>query len=200
MNGHLIKLLKTNINVTPLLNRIAAEPELWKENTWRQDYVVKLDRPISPQEDTEAIMFRWAPENTIESVRDSLKIQDHLNLFKIKEVQVLIDECVKACEGVELGRAFLAKLKPGGRVIPHADFGMYSDHFERFHLVITSEPGNRFFVEDKNGWCESYGMHPGEFFWFNHKENHWAVNQSLVPRIHLIMDCVAPKYRRERAV
>ncbi len=200
INGSLIKLVKKSLSIKPLIDRLEQEPSLWKENTWRQDYVVKLDRPISPQQDTEAIMFRWAPENTIESVRDSLNITIHSNLSNIKEVQPLIVECLIACGAVECGRVFIAKLKPGGTVIPHSDYGMYADHFERFHLVLTSEDGNRFFVQDTNGWCESYYMKPGEFFWFNHKENHWAINQSQKPRMHMIIDCVAPTYRRERVI
>ncbi len=75
---------------------------------------------------------------------------------------------------------------------------MYSDHFERFHLVLTSDQGNRFFVQNSSGWLESYSMRAGEFFWFNHKEVHWAVNESKTPRMHMIIDCVAPQYRRER--
>jgi hypothetical protein len=199
MTGHLIKLVKNNINVKPLCDRVEKEPELWKENTWRQDYVVKLDRPISPQQDTEAIMFRWAPHNTIVSVRDSLDIVNHPNLVLLTEIQPLISECFKAAEATELGRVFITKLKPGGKVLPHSDYGMYSDHFERFHLVLTSDPGNRFYVhQESSGWQESYYMKPGEFFWFNHKEIHWVHNDSKTPRMHIIIDCVSPKYRKER--
>jgi hypothetical protein len=198
VNGELIKLIAPHIPVAELCARLDQEPELWLENTWRQDYVVKLERPISPQKDTEAVMFRWAPENTIESVRDSLNIVDHPNLKNISEVQPLIWACMASAEATELGRVFIAKLKPGGVVIPHCDYGMYSDHFERFHLVLTSDQGNRFFVQDKKGWGESAYMSPGQFFWFNHKEAHWAVNESKAPRMHLIIDMVAPKFRRER--
>lgn len=199
MNGHLIKLLKTNINVKPLIDRIQKEPKLWEENTWRQDYTIQNERPVSPQQDTQAIMFRWAPENKIESVRDSLNVQIHKNLLDISEVQPLIIECLTTAGAIECGRVFITKLKPGGKVLPHSDYGMYSDHFERFHLVLTSDPGNRFFVENTQGWGESYSMRPGQFFWFNHKETHWCVNESKNPRMHMIIDCVAPNYRRERA-
>lgn len=189
----------TNIPVDDFISRIEEKPELWKENTWRQDYVVKLERPISPQQDTEAIMFRWAPENTIESVRDSLDVVSHPNIVRIPEVQAIIHACIAAVGATECGRVFIAKLKPGGVVIPHCDYGMYSDHFERFHLVLTSDPGNEFFVQDGSGHRESKHMKPGELYWFNHKETHWAVNSSGAPRMHLIIDMVAPKYRRERA-
>jgi hypothetical protein len=198
VNGQLIKLLAYDMPVADLCARLEKEPEMWTENTWRQDYVVKLERPVSPQRDTEAVMFRWAPENTIESVRDSLNIVDYPNLSKIPEIKPLVAACIQACGATEVGRVFIAKLKPGGVVIPHSDFGMYSDHFERFHLVLQSDPGNRFFVENKINWSESAYMRPGQFFWFNHKENHWAVNESKSPRMHLIIDMVAPNFRRER--
>jgi hypothetical protein len=199
INGDLIKCLAENIAVGPLCERLEAEPDLWRENTWRQDYVVQLERPISPQQDTEAVMFRWAPENTIESVRDSLNVQNHKNIFNIKEVKPLLFECLKAARAIKLGRAFIAKLKPEGVVIPHRDYGMYADHFERFHLVLTSDEGNEFFVQDSNGKAEAAYMKPGEFFWFNHKQVHWAINKSKTPRMHLIIDAVSPTYRRERA-
>jgi hypothetical protein len=199
MTGNLIKLLASDIPTEALLQKLEANPERWKENTWRQDYVVQLERPISPQEDTEAVMFRWAPENTIESVRDSLNVVMNKNAIEIPEIVPTILTCAKACGATEIGRAFVAKLKAGGRVIPHMDYGMYADHFERFHLVLQSDPGNEFSVQDSQGHQETVSMKPGEFFWFNHKETHWAVNNSKRPRMHLIIDMVAPKYRRERA-
>jgi hypothetical protein len=199
MNGELIKLLAKDIPIKTLVESLEADPKLWRENTWRQDYVVQLERPISPQRDTEAVMFRWAPENTIESVRDSLNVVMNKNILAIPDIVPVIEKCIEACGAIELGRVFVAKLKPGGVVIPHQDYGMYADHFERFHLVLTSDVGNEFFVEDTLGHRETAHMNPGEFFWFNHKETHWAVNNSKTPRMHLIMDMVAPKYRRERA-
>lgn len=198
MNGELIKLIFKDAPVAALCARLENEPELWRENTWRQDYVVQLERPISPQQDTEAVMFRWAPKNTIESVRDSLDVQVHPNLNQINELHDLLLNCLDAIGAEECGRVFVAKLKPGGKVIPHSDYGMYADHFERFHLVLSSDPGNEFFVQDTKGNQESVYMKPGEFYWFNHKEVHWATNGSATARAHLIIDAVAPAYRRER--
>jgi hypothetical protein len=197
--GELIKLIMYDVPIDPLIENLNKHPELWAENTWRQDYVVDGERPVSPQKDTEAVMFRWAPENTIESVRDSLDIVDHENWAAFPEVQELVYGCAEAVGATEIGRVFVAKLKPGGVVIPHCDYGLYSDHFERFHLVLTSKPGNEFTVQNTREVRESVHMNPGEFFWFNHKEAHWAVNNSSEPRMHLIIDMVAKKYRRNRA-
>lgn len=199
-NAELIKLLDYNIPVSDLVSVVDGDRNLWKENTWRQDYVVKLERPISPQQDTEAVMFRWAPKNTIESVRDSLNIVDHPNLFKIQQINPILYRCLKMAGATEVGRVFIAKLKPGGVVIPHQDYGMYADHFERFHLVLSSDEGNVFFVQDTYGNRESKHMKPGELYWFNHKETHWAKNESSRPRMHLIIDAVSKKHRRERVI
>jgi hypothetical protein len=195
MNGEMIKLLAVGAPVGDLCKHLDCESDLWKENTWRQDYA--LDG-FSPQRDTEAVMFRWAPENKIESVRDSINVTNHPNLNEIKEIVPFLCACADIAGATELGRAFVAKLKPGGVVDPHQDYGIYADHFERFHLVITSDPGNLFFVQDHKGQVESVHMRPGEFFWFNHKCTHWAINNSKRARMHLIVDMVAPKYRRER--
>lgn len=197
--GQLIKLLMHSAPVAEFVEHLDKHPELWLENTWRQKYTVQIERPVSPQQDTEAVMFRWAPENTIESVRDSLDIVEHPNWNAFPEVQELVRVCGNAADSTELGRVFIAKLKPGGVVIPHCDYGMYADHFERFHLVLTSDPGNEFFVQNADNIRESVHMMPGEFYWFNHKEAHWAFNNSQSPRMHLIIDMVAPKYRRHRA-
>ncbi len=197
--GKLIKKLIDNLDVKSFVEAMDSNPDLWRENTWRQDYVVEDIRPISPQKDTQAVMFRWAPENTIESVRDSLDIVEHANWKRFPEVQTIVAACMKAAEATELGRVFIAKLKVDGVVIPHCDFGMYSDHYERFHLVLTSDPGNIFCVQDAYGYHEAARMKQGEFFWFNHKEPHWAINNSTTPRMHLIIDMIAPKYRRARA-
>ena len=173
---------------------------VWQENTWRQNYVVEDERPISPQQDTEAIMFRWAPDNRIESVRDSLDVVTQPNFWLFPEMQKLLYSCLIWAGATECGRVFVARLKPGGKVVPHLDYGMYADHFERFHLVLASDPGNKFFCGSPDGEHETSEMRPGQFFNFNHKEIHWATNESKRPRMHLIIDAVAPAYRRERDV
>jgi len=198
MTGELIRLIATDLPVAALAMRLEAELGLWRENTWRQDYVVELERPVSPQQDTEAVMFRWALDNRIESVRDSLDVVSTPNFYAIPEMQKLLSACLGWAGATECGRVFVAKLKPGGRVVPHQDYGMYADHFERFHLVLTSAPGNQFFVCDTRGKEEMAEMRPGQFFNFCHKETHWAVNGSKTPRMHLIIDAVAPAFRRER--
>lgn len=88
----------------------------------------------------------------------------------------------------ELGRIHLVRLKAGGRVPPHVDVGIYSDHFSRFHLVLTSDPRCLF-----TAGSETVHMAPGELWWFDHGAVH-SVTNGGPDRIHLIFDAVAPAY------
>ena len=58
-------------------------------------------------------------------------------------------------------------------------------------IVDCVSPSNTDLIADL-----TFGM--GQFFNFCHKETHWAVNGSKTPRMHLIIDAVAPAFRRER--
>lgn len=173
---------------------IDADPALWGEITARQDH------PASPHRDTEAIILRWCAGRDVVSVFTDLHTVNYPAFHKLhRQTWPLLDLVYANVGGLELGRAMVVNLKPGGRIIPHADEGAYADRFERFHLVLHSKPGNFFHVEGADGeHTETATMHTGELWWFNHKAPHWVANTSDEPRVHLIVDIVAPKYRRER--
>jgi hypothetical protein len=179
----------------PLLERILADPELWKKNTWRQN-------EAGGQQDTESIMIRWAAENNFSSIRDSVSVvnTDALEELK-KEVMPLIIDVAATIDIRSLGRIFIVKLKPGGRVYPHADVGLYADTFERFHICLTAPEKFRYYVQHPTGPISETGMTAGELWWFNHKRVHWAWNGSdTEDRISIVFDCVAPKFRKERDI
>lgn len=83
----------------------------------------------------------------------------------------------------EVGNVMLAKLRPGGRILPHPDEGPYAEHFTRYHLVIDSHAGNWFDVAGHRVSTEQ-----GDLFTFNHHLVHSAGNDSERDRIHMILD------------
>jgi aspartyl/asparaginyl beta-hydroxylase (cupin superfamily) len=181
--------------VLPLLKAVQSRPALWGEITARQDH------PLSPHRDTEAIYLRWCQKLDIPSVFTDLHAVDYPAFHALhRETWPLLDVIYANVGGRELGRAMIVNLKPGGRIVPHVDEGAYADHFERFHLPLCSAPDNYFHVETDDGPTETVQMRAGELWWFDHKRTHWVSNQSSEPRIHLIVDIVAPKYRRDRPV
>lgn len=179
--------------VLPLLKAVEAQPSLWGDITARQDH------PLSPHRDTEAIFLRWCAGRDAVSVFTDQHTVEYPAFHQLhRQTWPLLDAIYANVGGLELGRAMIVNLKPGGSITPHADEGAYADRFERFHLPLCSGPDNFFHVDADEGPTETVHMRPGELWWFDHKRTHWVANCSAQPRIHLIVDIVAPKYRRER--
>jgi hypothetical protein len=186
-----IRRLESDINVAKLVAAIKANPELWKDKTFRQDF------EGTSHADTETIFLRWAPKDTAEEIQNGIISLNFAALSKLEDAEALMKKALKAIGAQSVGRAIIVSLKPGGKILAHADEGKYADTFERFHLCLESE-GSNFFVKQRDGTTECCQMKPGELWWFNHKQIHWAYNQSKTPRIHMIIDAVAPLFRRER--
>ena len=176
-----------NIKVSALLDELEGRESLFKAQTFRQEY------EGSAHKDTETIFLRWSKENTPEAIFNSYSAVDQSAINEIPSVKSLIRESLELVRAVQWGRTILVKLFPRGRILPHSDEGKYADCFERFHLVLKSDIGNSFVCGD-----EEVQMRPGELWWFNHKLIHSAFNNSRSTRLHLIIDAIAPLYRKER--
>lgn len=175
------------LQVQPFLDVLDARPELWAHFTARQKFPgtahhdTRCIVALGPQEATGAAWFTalesvpWAPFPIL---------HDALGQLLRPLAQAI------ALPGPEqLGRVMIVELEAGGEVDAHADQGAYAEYYARFHLVLTSAPGNRF---DCGG--ESVWMRPGEAWWFNHRAVHYVCNRSAEPRIHIIVDAVSPLF------
>jgi quercetin dioxygenase-like cupin family protein len=98
-----------------------------------------------------------------------------------------LPEVCKVVTGVSqnrnVGRVLVANLKPGGLIGKHIDEGLYAQHHDRYHLVVTSNPDVTFSCGD-----EHVTMSPGEIWWFNNQIEHMVHNNSDHNRIHIIVD------------
>lgn len=186
-------LLKSGVDVSPLLAALERKKNLFDEITARQT------TPGSPHRYTRAIFLRWAKSQTIDAAFTEIEAIDYPALEELPEARPLIIEILKNAESRELGRVLIVELQPGGYIERHSDEGDVADHYERFHLPLFSEEGNWFFSHIHGTESrEAVHMKPGEIWWFNHKSDHELENRSHTPRLHLIVDCVAPAFRRER--
>lgn len=175
------------VDVRPLVQALIREENLWSDVTLRQDF------QGSPHKDTECIFLRWCSDHSLASAFTDLEADDYPALQRLPEFRSAIGYVVGEVEGRKLGRAIVTKLKPHGVIDLHSDEGVYADHFERFHFVLQSTADTAFHCGP-----DVAHMMPGELWWFDHKREHMVVNDSDCPRIHLIVDVVAPQYRRER--
>lgn len=181
------KRLQTGFDVERLSSQLSAQPDLWSEITERQKY------PGSAHKDSESIFLRWCAGKTVDAAFSEIPAYNYPAFAKLPAAQELVQMVMLHANAKELGRALVVNLKAGGKVDQHIDEGSYADHYERFHVVIDSKPGNLFFCGN-----EAVEMKTGDIWWFNHKLEHWVQNDSDSPRIHLIVDVVAPSFRRER--
>jgi hypothetical protein len=179
-----MRLVADEIEVSPLLARLASMPEAWGEITLRQDY------EGSAHKDTESIYLRGPKEISLAAGFNAIDTYDYpILLAMLEEVSSILTPLLVHLEVSLLGRIMLARLKPGGQITEHVDEGPYAERFARFHVVLTSYDGNSFTVND-----ETLTFKPGECWWFNHRVKHSVRNDSLAPRVHLIFDAVSPHY------
>jgi hypothetical protein len=180
--------LAEHIDVGPLLAKLEANPHLWEIDTRRQR------APGSAHHDTECIVLRGPSDPTLATFATDVgaAVTELMAMFE-HELHPVLDQILNRIEATEVGRMLFAKLKPDGRIDWHADEGLYAKAWARFHIVLTSDEGNRFMVED-----ESVHMRPGECWWFAHRRAHGVVNHSGTPRIHLIVDFKSDRFPVER--
>lgn len=178
--------LKTN----PLLLAIRRRPELWREDTFLRDY------PQGPFGEIESIMLRFPVKRVLEQEADVRAVEagehptidQHENIdypaYKLlPEARPLIMGLMAEVSGERLGRVMINKMRPGGRIFPHADTPFHADYYSRFHIVLASAPGSEFRCGD-----EKVCMGTGEVWWFNNKLEHEVKNNSGQDRIHMIVD------------
>ena len=178
--------LATGIDVSPLIAVLDENPDLWKQITARQDL------PGGSHADTECIFVRGPDELTIESYFYSTSANDYPAMAVLGEALIpIMRPILTDVLGVtELGRVLIVKLQPGGHVGEHIDECMYADHYSRFHIALTGEPGSTLTADG-----EVQHFAPGEAWWFDHKSMHSADNKADTPRIHIIFDAVTPRFR-----
>lgn len=181
--------LADGIDVLPILMQIQRQPQLWKADTYLRDY------PQGPFGDTETIFIRFPPVSVTELERSQKDQHECVwmdGYTHLPAARGMIFGLMGRVEGERVGRVMINKLRPGGRVYPHADSPAHADYWERFHFVIQSGAGCNFRAGD-----ETIHMRTGELWWFQNKEEHEVVNNSADDRIHMIVDvrCSSPNLR-----
>jgi hypothetical protein len=145
----------------------------------------RTDLPGSAHGDVLDIWLRY-PEiegATAEQVFNELECVNYQGFFELPAARNAIFEVSRIVGGERIGRCLITKLKPGGKISPHIDEGPAPQYYDRFHLVVESNPESKFMCGD-----ESVVMKPNEIWWFDNKKTHSVTNDGEKDRVHLIMD------------
>lgn len=186
----------STIDVLPLAINIKQHAELWGEDTYLRHY------PQGPFGDVETIMLRF-PRKVVFKCKTPEAEQRKLALYKanrlagfdqheainypawykLPEAQPIVHALMTTVRGERLGRVMLNKLRPGGRIFPHADTPEHTAYYRRYHVVLQSQPGVVFRAGD-----EQVHMATGDVWWFDNRAEHEVINNSADDRIHMIVD------------
>ncbi len=171
------KLHRKSVDIEPILSEIRAQPTAWAEQTGRQN-------SIEVQAETNSIPLRGLRRSQImgRRRRDVHETRYTSLARRFPRTIALTEELAEELGG-ELGRAKLARLPSGARVLPHVDRGEYYAFRDRYHLVVDSLGGSILQAGD-----EEVSMRAAELWWFDNKAIHNAQNESPRPRIHLVFD------------
>jgi len=178
------------VNVTPLLNAIYRKPDLWKAD----DFLRKF--PQGPFGETDTIYLRFQDHVKVDTDEElELYKQNRLagydlhecpwrpEINELPEARALIMALMASTGATRLGRCMINRIVQGGKIFPHADSKWHADYWDRYHIVVQSEPGNVFRCGDEQVW-----MRQGQVWWFQNSIEHEVLNNSAEDRIHIIVD------------
>lgn len=178
--------LAQGIHMSPLQQQLYRNPQLWKADTYLRDY------PQGPFSDVETIFVRF-PTASVSELERSQKDQHECvwmdGYIHLPAVRPLVFALMAMTEGERIGRVMLNKIRPGGRIYPHADTPVHAEYWERHHYCVQGAPGCIFRCGE-----ETVQMTTGELWWFENALEHEVINNSADDRIHLIIDirCSSP--------
>ena len=179
--------IESGIDTRPIRAALACNEDLWHLTTRR----LRADsRPLQ----THTIYLRQAdrtnapPHLWVGAIGEihASKLEPHA--WQLPEA-VLMAQALAGDLGVELARAMLVRLPPGGTVGTHRDVGTYFAIRDRYHLAISNEPnGSILHVAD-----DEEDLPLGSLWRIDNTQPHSARNRSGADRIHLIFD-VLPRF------
>jgi outer membrane protein assembly factor BamB/orotate phosphoribosyltransferase len=175
------KLIRSGINVTPLLEEVSSQEQVWLADTGRQDR-------IRVQRDTNTIFLRAAVHRPDLHINENQETRLTSMSKSFPRALAFMTEFAQEMN-CHLSRATIVRLKPKSQVFRHIDEGSYYFLRDRFHLVLRSSTGS---VLMSGG--ETVRMKEGELWWFDNKQYHESYNESDDWRIHYIFDLLPAHY------
>ena len=179
--------LTDHADVRPLAIALYLKPHLWNAKRFRTTF------EGTPHADGDDIWIRFSddslvtdPSDTAKVMADTNSILFHPAYFELPEVIPLISTLMADMEAFAVDRVIITRLRPGARILPHADDqGAYvlDPTRGRFHIVIQGLPGSLYRTGD-----ETVCMKTGEIWAFNALIEHEVHNNSADDRIHMLVD------------
>ena len=175
--------LAAGINVTPLMNALQRQPELWNANP------IRTQHPGTAHAEVSDILLRFNDLDEYIRTGDPSTITDDKEAIaypawdKLPQARSIIFDLMRTVEATRLGRVIITRLPPGKEITPHEDQGAPATYFERYQIALQSLPGALFHIGD-----ETVNFRSGDVWWINNNVIHSVVNNSADDRIVMIVD------------
>ena len=172
--------LASGVDTSGLMHTLAIAPGLWNEHLLRQTY------EGSAHAEADDIWLRFQAEGS--DMVEGLECVAYPAWWRLAEARHIVHTLVRQVEGVRLGRVVITRLKPGGRIYPHADGGAPATYYQRYRVALNARPGVTF-----RAGTEAIEQRTGDIWWFDNTEEHEVVNNSDDDRVVMIVDVQCPR-------
>lgn len=175
-----LTLIEQNIPVENLLKELEANPQLWREYTYRSD------APNTPHAKVADIWLRYNDLNKFAPSQMSEMMSEHDSLWyeaidKLPSFKAVAHMLMSSLQGERLGGILISKLPAGAAIAAHIDTEWHSCYYKKFHLVLKGKGSTIYsgheFITNK----------PGDLFHLDSSQAHGVVNAGEEDRIVLIV-------------
>ena len=186
-NGRLVpkkdfSLVGINFNVLAYMAQLNAHPELWEQG---RDFrkVPRYNGQLSPHRESQDIWVRhqnyenlgeYDTEAGKESIMKPAISEWYPESLKLPAAIDMAEAVCKHLGAIQLGGHYVIKVPPGKKVYPHSDWSWHSTYYNKYMVILKTQPGVVF------GWERSGNLIPltGDLWNFENDTNHWVYNDS----------------------
>ncbi|GAC1609426.1 MAG: hypothetical protein NVS3B3_15990 [Aquirhabdus sp.] len=175
------KLIDTGFCTWPYMMQLLANQDLFGSRNYRT--VSRYDGELSPHRDSSDI---WVRHQKYDEMGDYDKPEEKDCLMKpavsewypeALKLPAAFDMAAQVCMrlgAIQMGGHYVIKIGPGKKVHPHKDFSWHSTYYNKYMVILKSQPGVVF------GWEDSGNLIPetGDLWNFENDTLHWVHNDS----------------------
>ena len=178
-----VRLLHRGVLVQPLLDQLAANPQLWNENVFRTGGAYTGN----PHQRIDDIIVRFRDWKDWQNDRRSFVDEPHDSVWwgpyaKLPAIQELVFDLMRWFYATRLGMVLITRIPPHTNVGRHIDKGWHAEHYLKFAVQLKAAPG-QFFCYDSM----RLETKPGDLYAFDNSQPHWVENPTDEERVTLIM-------------
>ncbi len=172
--------IAAGVNTLPITHALKVREDLWNQNTLRTKHPGTAHSEVSDI----WLQFNEMPkEGEAYTILHDREVVPYPAWEALPQIRPVIFDLMRFTEATRLGRTIITKLPPGKTITPHVDGGAPATFFERYQIVLQSNPGALFHIGD-----ETINFQTGEIWWINNNVEHSVVNNSNDDRIVIICD------------